>query len=227
MKTTTLVRSRSIFRSLARCAVRVFGIFAMGFCLILGLSLFPAFEGQFLYLVEQQLPTLNPHNESDSFSPCLRAKMRYTAFICIPKIRATAPLIPGSALQTKDTAGALAKGVILANEGARPGEKDTVLLFGHSSDAPWHKGNYKTAFLLINALVPKDEIFLITPDATYTYHVITSEEVSPRALQFSENKNESLLTLITCWPPGTTLRRLLVHARLVATNPTQRAPMTP
>jgi len=38
--------------------------------------------------------------------------------------------------------------------------------------------------------------------------------VGPQATEYLKHTNEEILTLQTCYPPGTTLRRLIVFAKL-------------
>ena len=50
----------------------------------------------------------------------------------------------------------------------------------------------------------------------YIYKVIESQIVDPAQVEYIRRKsNKEFLTLQTCWPPGTTLKRLLVFAARV------------
>ena len=58
-----------------------------------------------------------------------------------------------------------------------------------------------------------DPIKLFYEDKEFSYLVQTKQIVASDAIQFLnyEAKAETL-TLMTCWPPGTSLRRLIVQA---------------
>jgi Sortase (surface protein transpeptidase) len=50
----------------------------------------------------------------------------------------------------------------------------------------------------------------------FVYKVIGKKIVDPKQVEYLTRKsNKEFLTLQTCWPPGTTLKRLLVFATRV------------
>jgi len=64
-------------------------------------------------------------------------------------------------------------------------------------------------------LRPKDEVLIDFNQVRYKYVVEQMIEVSPTDISIlAQRYDDSYLTLITCVPPGTYLRRLIVRARL-------------
>lgn len=134
--------------------------------------------------------------------------------IVIPKIgansRVLANIDPGDEKTYLD---ALNKGVAHAAGTAYPGEGGHVFLFAHSTDYFWNVGTYNAIFYLLYKLEKNDEIDIFYKGQRYVYKVIGSEVVDPSQVQYLTRKtNREFLTLQTCWPLGTTLKRLLVFA---------------
>lgn len=99
---------------------------------------------------------------------------------------------------------------------ARPGEVGNAFIFGHSSNYPWVKSDYNDVFALLDNLQNGDEIIIFYNQKKYVYRVTDRAEVKPgdvKALE-SRDPNKKELSLMTCWPVGTTLKRLIVFAEL-------------
>lgn len=109
----------------------------------------------------------------------------------------------------------LKKGVAHAKGSKFPGQEGNVFLFGHSTDAFYNVGRYNTRFFLIGKLEEGDEISIFYKDERYKYEVIDKKVVTPEGVKAYLDKLAGKETLIlqTCYPPGTTLKRLLVVAR--------------
>lgn len=100
---------------------------------------------------------------------------------------------------------------------ALPGQYGNAVIFGHSVLPQFfNTKNYKTIFSTLPALREGDEIITDFDGITYRYRVIEMVEVSPQDVSVLEQHYDAeYLSLITCVPPGTFLRRLVVKARLV------------
>ena len=138
--------------------------------------------------------------------------------IVIPKIGANARIIPNiDPSNEKIYLTALNKGVAQAAGTAFPGEGGHIFLFAHSTDYFWNISTYNAIFYLLSKLENGDEVNIFYQGQRYVYRVIGSEVVDPSQVQYLTRKtNREFLTLQTCWPPGTTLKRLLVFAVRVA-----------
>lgn len=109
----------------------------------------------------------------------------------------------------------LANGVIKYPGSADPGQIGNSFIFGHSSNFPWAKGQYNEVFALLDKLESGDEIVTFHGQKKYTYKVFDKKVVKPGYVSALETNNErKLMTLMTCWPVGTTLNRLLVLAEM-------------
>lgn len=138
--------------------------------------------------------------------------------IIIPKIDANAKIIANVNAADKNIyLPALQKGVAQAAGTAYPGEGGHIFLFAHSTDYFWNVGAYNAVFYLLYKLERGDEIDLFYKGERYVYRVMEKRIVAPSEIHYLTRKsNREFLTLQTCWPPGTTLKRLLVFATRVA-----------
>lgn len=134
--------------------------------------------------------------------------------IVIPKIGANANILANiDASNEKIYLAALNKGVAHTLGTAFPGEGGHIFLFAHSTDYFWNVGAYNAIFYLLNKLENNDEINIYYKGQRYIYRVIGKKIVDPSKVEYLTRKtNKEFLTLQTCWPPGTTLKRLLVFA---------------
>lgn len=137
--------------------------------------------------------------------------------IVIPKIGANARIISNvDASNEKEYLKSLQKGVAHALGTAFPGEEGHVFLFAHSTDYFWNVGSYNAIFYLLYKLDPRDEIDIFYKGQRYVYKVTAKKIVDTSQVEYITRKtNKEFLTLQTCWPPGTTLKRLLVFATRV------------
>jgi len=110
----------------------------------------------------------------------------------------------------------LKKGVAQAKGSAYPGQAGNLFLFAHSTDAFYNIITYNAVFFLIGKLNSGDEIDIFYKDQKYQYLVVDKTVVAPEGLSsyVKEHTVGKTLTLQTCYPPGTTLKRLVVIARL-------------
>ncbi len=134
--------------------------------------------------------------------------------IVIPKIAAKAKVIPNvDATDEKAYLKALKKGVAHAAGTRFPGEGGHIYLFAHSTDYVWNVGTYNAVFYLLYKLEPGDEVYIFYKGKRYVYKVIGKKIVEPEQVEYLTRKtNKEFLTLQACWPPGTTLKRILVFA---------------
>lgn len=135
--------------------------------------------------------------------------------IIIPKIGANAPILPNvDAGIPGEYLPALQKGVAHAAGTVFPGVSGNIFLFAHSTDAFWNIGRYNAIFFLLKELDKGDEIDVFFQGKRHIYRVVNTMVVDPSQTQYLTDRTPyEQLTLQTCWPPGTTLQRLLVVAR--------------
>lgn len=97
-----------------------------------------------------------------------------------------------------------------------PGEYGTAVVFGHSTLPQFfNPKNYTTIFSTLPTLKVGDEILVAYDGITYRYIIFEITVTEPNDLSPLEQRfDDSYLTLITCVPPGTYIKRLNVKARL-------------
>lgn len=134
--------------------------------------------------------------------------------IIVPKINANAKIIPNvDPFNSVEYQKALTRGVAHAKGSAFPGEGKNTFLFSHSSVNFFEALRYNSVFYLLSKMERGDPIDIYYRNIRYTYTVADVRTVPSSAVQylFTVPQTETL-TLMTCWPPGTTYKRLIVIA---------------
>jgi sortase A len=137
--------------------------------------------------------------------------------IVIPKIGANSKIIPNvDPYNSYVYQVALTKGVAQAKGTTTPIENGNMFLFSHSSANLLEAGRYNSIFYLLSKLEEKDEIFIYYKDKRYKYTVTDKKIVDAKNVSYLTKKtNKKILTLMTCWPAGTSYKRLIVEAEIV------------
>jgi sortase A len=140
-----------------------------------------------------------------------RAEAEWT--LCIPKLNIHTKMnTPNTGLNSIEKY--LRDGPAHIQNTPFPGQMGNAVIFGHSDDYPWDTGPYKTIFALLNKLDIGDQVVFLHDQEIFTYKVTNKKIVSPKDLSvLVESETTKTATLITCWPPGTTLKRLAVVAQ--------------
>jgi LPXTG-site transpeptidase (sortase) family protein len=110
---------------------------------------------------------------------------------------------------------ALRDGVVRFPGTAEPGKYGNAFLVGHSSYYPFLPGKYKDIFALLPEIEIGDEIEIWQNQKKFIFRVSEKKEVKPNNIDVLRQTNDQRITLMTCTPLGTTLRRLIVTAKLV------------
>lgn len=166
-----------------------------------------------------------------TFGPALKEEVEYQAgnildtkpelippdtefSVVIPKIAAVAPIFADTdPFNSAKYLPILRKGVAHAKGTSYPGESGNTYLFAHSTDAFYNVGRYNAVFYLLGKLQKGDEVFVYYKGEKIRYLVDSVKVVEPGDIKYLEKLSDSnTLTLQTCYPPGTTLKRLIVVA---------------
>lgn len=107
---------------------------------------------------------------------------------------------------------ALRDGVVHYPGTALPGQDGNTVITGHSSYFPWDPGRFKDVFALLHDVVVGDEIVVFYEQKKYIYKISSIKVVLPKDLEALKPTSSEQLTLITCTPVGTNLKRLIVTA---------------
>jgi len=135
-------------------------------------------------------------------------KTKYT--ISIPKLKIDNAVVEVGSLDLK-------KSLIQYPQTALPGQFGSPVVFGHSVLPQFfNPKSYLTIFSTLYKLKQSDQILINFDNVEYKYLVEEMYEVLPADLSVLEQRFDGrYLTLITCTPPGTYLRRLVIKARIV------------
>lgn len=109
----------------------------------------------------------------------------------------------------------LQQGIAHAKGSVFPGESGTIYLFAHSADNWWDIEHYNAIFYTLNNLSVGDEIAVFFENRRYEY-VVSQQIISdPQDVTYltQQHGGSQQLVLQTCWPPGTTFKRLYVVAK--------------
>ncbi|MDD2730639.1 MAG: sortase [Candidatus Portnoybacteria bacterium] len=134
--------------------------------------------------------------------------------IIISQLDIDAPLVFSQGTSQKELNAALNQGVVIYPGSALPGQNGEVFLTGHSSTYIWNKTPYGQIFTLLDKLKAGDIVSLIYENRQYNYRIIGQEILSPSQVKLSATA-EPRLTLMTCWPIGTSAKRLVIRGELV------------
>lgn len=137
--------------------------------------------------------------------------------IVIPKIGANSMVIPDvDPYKSSEYQVALTKGVAHAKGTVYPGGEGNSFYFAHSSDNFYNANRYNSVFYLLNKMEIGDAFYLVYKNWVYKYVVTETAIVSPDAIDYlNSNTGKKKATLMTCWPAGTTISRLVVVGELV------------
>lgn len=157
--------------------------------------------------------TVNPIPKGNLFSSennlFLKEESKVSKYlISIPKLKIENALVSTTDLDT-------AKHLVNYGYTNIPGKRGNALIFGHSSlPRFFNTSDYKTIFSNIYRLKNGDKIYATVDNSIYLYKVIRSivVEASDTSI-FQGDYSNSYITLVTCTPPGTVWKRLIVKAR--------------
>lgn len=135
--------------------------------------------------------------------------------IVIPKIGANSKVIANvDPYNSNIYQIALTKGVAQAKGSALPDKIGSMFLFSHSSANILEAGRYNSIFYLLSKLEKNDEIYIYYKNVKYKYKVTDKKIVDAKDVSYLNPKSDvRTLILMTCWPAGTTYKRLLIIAK--------------
>ena len=109
----------------------------------------------------------------------------------------------------------LRNGVIHYPGTALPGQEGNIVITGHSSYYPWDPGRYKSVFARLNSVKVGESIEMYYGGEHYEYVVREIKNVKNSDVSILEQGSKKWLTIFTCTPVGTNLRRHVVIAEQV------------
>ena len=132
-----------------------------------------------------------------------------TYTISIPKIG-----IKNAVVTNKDSD--LTRHMVQFNADTFPPKEGNSVIFGHSTlPQLYDPNNYKTILANAYKLAVGDEIIVRVSNANYRYKIENVTVVEPSDTSvLAQNFSDSFITIITCTPPGTVWKRLVIKARI-------------
>lgn len=115
----------------------------------------------------------------------------------------------------KDIQEALKNGVVHYPGTSLPGEPGNAVFTGHSSYYAWDPGRFKDVFSLLHQVEMGDKIIIFHNQKKFVYEVFDISVVKPEQINVLAETQDERITLITCTPLGTNLKRLVVSAKRI------------
>ncbi|MBI4835856.1 MAG: sortase [Candidatus Abawacabacteria bacterium] len=122
----------------------------------------------------------------------------------------------------QDIQDALLHGIVHYPGTAEPGQIGNAFFTGHSSNYVWVNSNYNNVLALAEELVVGDKVTIYWENKKFIYQVYDIKVVAPQdtwVLQQSGNEYPSIMTLMTCTPIGTSLKRLIIRSKQIYPDP--------
>ena len=164
-----------------------------------------------------------PGNVSDTgisaIDPTVNTNVSEINKLIIPKLNIDVPVHFGISNDTHTINDAMNKGVahfMVPGAAAFPGQIGNTVISGHSAGDIYSSNQYKFIFSGLERLVEGDLMYIDYNKIRYTYRMTGRKTVDPSdvdSLKYTGSK--PILTLITCWPLGTSRYRLLIFAEQI------------
>jgi len=139
-----------------------------------------------------------------------------TPTLVIPKLNVTAPIIFVNTYDETTIEANLINGVVHYYQTANPGKVGNSFITGHSSNYWWDKGAYNYIFANLEKLAVGDQAKIYYEGNKFLYQISSIKVVEPTDLSVLDQTSKPTLTLMTCTPPGTSWKRLIVSFDQIA-----------
>lgn len=142
-------------------------------------------------------------------SPTTQSLSHHVFFLSIPKLGISNAIV-------SNVDNDLDKHLVNFGGTAFPPANGNSVVFGHSTLPQWfNPHDYKAIFATVHTLQTNDKLIVTDNGISYNYlidkiTIVDADDTSALAQQY----DDSYLTLITCTPPGTVWKRLVIHSRL-------------
>ena len=144
--------------------------------------------------------------------------------LMVPKINVEVPVTFGSKNDVASMNVAMSNGVAhfaVPGASAKPGQIGNSVISGHSGGDPWQRSNYKFIFSGLTRLSIGDMFYMDYEGTRYAYKMIGTTIVDPTDVNSlrkiaSDNPGKPIMTLLTCYPLGTSKQRYLVWGEQVS-----------
>lgn len=174
-------------------------------------------------VVAYMSPGDNSSNTITAIDPTLTIATHDSPYLMIPKLNVEVPVIFGSANDVASMNIAMGNGVAnfaVPGASAKPGEVGNFVISGHSAGNVYQNTNYKFIFSGLPRMVDGDLIYMDYEGKRYTYKMIGHTIVDPSDVNVlvriaNENPDKPLITLLTCYPLGTSRQRYVIFGEQI------------
>lgn len=171
----------------------------------------------------QLTPSVEPHPVTASLSvpeavasdSPVTSEIKDTSYsVYIPFLKAKSEVFPDiDPFNENEYSEALSKGVAQAKGTANPGEGLRIFLFAHSTNSILNIQRYNAIFYDLGSVPTGEVVELYYHGKIYQYRVVEQKIVSATDVSWVAPHDGEELILQTCYPPGTSWKRLLVVAQ--------------
>jgi LPXTG-site transpeptidase (sortase) family protein len=134
--------------------------------------------------------------------------------LSIPKLSLVAPIITAATTDSTVVYGLLDSGVVLYPGSAAFGETGQTVILGHSAPTGWPKIKYDWVFSRLNELESGDMVVVTYDNITRYYSVVNTRVVTPQEGVPNPTVTGNSMALVSCWPPGKDLKRIVVETTI-------------
>jgi len=164
-------------------------------------------------------PGESPAGEIEAVDPTVTlTKVSAENKLIIPKLNVDVPINFG--ISTSEVMEAMNHGVAhyrINGASAYPGEVGNFVVMGHSAGDIYSSNQYKFIFSGLERLEVGDIMYVHYNSVRYTYKMVGSEIIWPTEVsKLVINTDKPVMTLVTCWPLGTSRQRLLISAEQIS-----------
>ena len=164
-------------------------------------------------------PGESPAGEIEAVDPTVTlTKVSAENKLIIPKLNVDVPINFG--ISTSEVMEAMNHGVAhyrINWASAYPGEVGNFVVMGHSAGDIYSGNQYKFIFSGLERLEVGDIIYVHYNSVRYTYKMVGSEIIWPTEVsKLVIDTDKPMMTLVTCWPLGTSRQRLLISAEQIS-----------
>lgn len=205
LKSSPVPRKKTFFASLVS---NIFSILVFSAIVFVFIN-FPAFLLISKFKISPQSVAIQGAESSNTNEPT-EVKQFEDNTIFIPRIGVKTPIIWD--VGSGEVMDKLQNGVVHIEGTGHIDEQKNTFLTGHSSNYWWRGGDYNSVFALLPQLEKGDEIFVTYHGKLEKFTVSDKKEVKKQDVSDYLLSDKKQLTLMTCVPVGTNLRRMLIFA---------------
>ncbi len=176
------------------------------------------------HIIAYMSPGDSSSNSITALDPTLQIATHDSPYLMIPKLNVEVPVVFGSATDVASMNVAMGNGVAnfsVAGADAKPGEVGNFVISGHSAGNVYQNTNYKFIFSGLPRMVDGDLIYMDYEGKRYVYKMIGHTIVYPNEVKVlaqiaREHPGKPLITLLTCYPLGTSRQRYIIYGEQIS-----------